>query len=216
MKRRYCTPLNWQPSDSECILEPVRRYGPYLLFLVLVLADQALKLWTVSHWQQMGWPSGPPGPTSPHLPVIPGFLDFVLTYNTGAAWSLFSGAALPLALLRIAVGIGILMYLWRMAQPLKTAHWTARAYPYVLAIIAVGAVGNAIDGLYQGKVTDMLYSYPLSWINQRINGQNFPIFNIADSCVVGGVIFLLLLSLLEGRKKTPPVVSSSSTPEEQR
>ena len=191
----------------------MRRFGPYLLFLVLVLADQALKLWTVGHWQSMGWPSGN---SSPRLPVIPGFLDFFLTYNTGAAWSLFTGSALPLALLRIAVGIGILIYLWRIPQPAKTAHWTARAYPYVLAIIAVGAVGNAIDGLYQGKVTDMLYSYPLSWINQRINGQSFPIFNIADSCVVGGVIFLLLLSLLEGRKKTPPVVSSSSTPEEQR
>ncbi len=190
----------------------MRRYGPYLLFLVLVLADQALKLWTVSHWQQMGWPSGD---SSPRMPVIPGFLDFFLTYNTGAAWSLFSGSALPLALLRIAVGIGILIYLWRIPQPTKTAHWTARAYPYVLAIVAVGAVGNAIDGLYQGKVTDMLFSYPLSWINQRINSQNFPIFNIADSCVVGGVIFLLLLSLLEGRKKAPPVPSGSSTPEEQ-
>jgi len=191
----------------------VRRFGPYLLFTLLVLADQALKLWTVQHWQQMGWPSGN---SSPHLPVIPGFLDFFLTYNTGAAWSLFSGSALPLALLRIAVGIGILVYLWRIPQPSKTAHWTARAYPFVLAIIAVGAVGNAIDGLYQGKVTDMLYSHTLSWINQRINGQSFPIFNIADSCVVGGVIFLLLLSLLEGRKKAPPVSSPSSTPEEQR
>ena len=77
---------------------------------------------------------------------------------------------------------------------------------------------HAIDGLYQGKVTDMFYSYPLSWITQRINGRDFPIFNIADSCVVGGVIALLLFSLLEGRKKTPPVPvnSPSSAPEEQR
>ncbi len=193
----------------------MRRFGPYLLFLVLVLADQALKLWTVNHWQAMSWPSGP---TSPRMPVIPGFLDFFLTYNTGAAWSLFSGSALPLALLRLAVGIGILVYLWRIPSPSSVAHWTARAYPFVLAIIAVGAVGNAIDGLYQGKVTDMLYSYPLSWINGRINGQSFPIFNIADSCVVGGVIFLLLLSLLEGRKKpsVAPSSTSSNSPEEQR
>ena len=193
----------------------VQRFGPLLLFLVLVITDQALKLWTVNHWQMMGWPSGD---SSPRMPVIPGFLDFFLTYNTGAAWSLLSGSALPLAILRMVVGIGILVYLWRTPRPAKTAHWTARAYPYVLATIAVGAVGNAIDGLYQGKVTDMFYSHTLSWINQRINGQSFPIFNIADSCVVGGVIALLLLSLLEGRKKTlpAPVNPPSSAPEEQR
>lgn len=154
---------------------------PLLIAAALLVADQLLKAWALANLQ-IG---------EPVVPFIPGVVSWLLTFNTGAAWSLFSGSALPLALGRLLIGLGILVYLVRRPQP--------AALSIVMAMIAAGAVGNAIDGLRLGKVTDMIYSPALSAVTKAVNAGEFPIFNIADSCVVVGVILLLLMSF----RKTP-------------
>ncbi|WP_052326790.1 signal peptidase II [Deinococcus peraridilitoris] len=158
-----------------------RLWVPLTLFAVLLLADQWLKWWSEANLQ-FGQPVDV---------LIPGLLGLTLTYNTGAAWSLLSGAALPLALGRLLVGLGILVYLVRRPQPPVLA--------VSLGMIAAGAVGNAIDGLRAGKVTDMLSSPALDAVTRTIHGQPFPIFNIADSAVVVGVLLLLISSVLPGQ-----------------
>ena len=150
---------------------------PLLIAALLVIADQLLKAWALSNLQ-VG---------EGIRPFIPGLLSWVLTFNTGAAWSLFAGSALPLALGRLLVGLAILVYLSVRPQP--------RAISIVLAMISAGAIGNAIDGFRFGKVTDMLYSPALSAVTRTLKAGEFPIFNIADSCVVLGTILLVLLSL---------------------
>ena len=156
---------------------------PLLVAAVLIVADQLLKAWARDHLVY----------GAPASPFVPGLLGFQLTYNTGAAWSLLSGATLPLAIMRLAVGLGILVYLFVRPQP--------RFFAVVLSLIAAGAVGNTIDGLRFGKVTDMLQSPALSAVTQALHAGAFPIFNIADSCVVGGTLLLVLLSLLPDRSK---------------
>ena len=151
---------------------------PLVLTLVLIALDQWLKAWAVGHLLQGADP----------VPVIPGLLDWELTYNTGAAWSMFSGSAGLLAIGRMLVGFGILGYLLWKPQ--------VRFLTVVLSMIAAGAIGNAIDGLRQGKVTDMIHSPILSAVTEAINGTRFPIFNIADMCVVGGTLLLLVASFL--------------------
>lgn len=153
-----------------------------MLAVLLVGADQALKAWARTH---LTYGEAP-------LPFIPGLLSFQLTYNTGAAWSLLSGSTVLLAVLRLLVGLGILAYLFVRPQP--------RVMALVLGLIAAGAIGNTLDGLFLGRVTDMLYSPALSLVTQLLRAGNFPIFNIADSCVVGGVLLLLLLSFLPDRR----------------
>ena len=156
---------------------------PLVLALVLIAFDQWLKAWAVEHLLLGADP----------LPVVPGLLDWQLTYNTGAAWSMFSGSAGVLALGRLLVGIAILGYqLWK-PQP--------RFLSVVLSMIAAGAIGNAIDGLRQGRVTDMIHSPLLSAVTEAINGSRFPIFNIADMCVVGGTLLLLVASFLPDSKQ---------------
>lgn len=157
---------------------------PLLIAALLIAADQALKAWAIGNLELDGTP----------IPFVPGVLSWKLVYNTGAAWSMFSGAALPLALARLAVGVGILVYLVVRPQP--------RLLSVLLSMIAAGAIGNTIDGLRAGKVTDMLYSPLLSSVTQALRAGHFPIFNIADSCVVVGTLLLVVISFLqEGRKK---------------
>ena len=156
---------------------------PLLIAALLIAADQALKLWARTHLVY----------GDPPTPFIPGLLGFQLTYNTGAAWSLLAGATLPLAVLRLVVGLGSLVYLFVRPQP--------RLFAVVLGLIAAGAIGNTIDGLRFGRVTDMLTSPALSAVTRALRAGEFPIFNIADSCVVVGTLLLILVSLLPDRRR---------------
>lgn len=155
---------------------------PFLLSAALIAADQALKTWALTNLVQ----------GEPAQPFIPGLIGWVLTFNTGAAWSLFSGSALPLAIGRLLVGLGILAYL--------TGRPQSRFITVVLSLISAGAIGNAIDGIRLGKVTDMLYSPALSAVTRAVNAGDFPIFNLADIYVVSGTLFLLVASLVNDRK----------------
>lgn len=155
---------------------------PALLAALLVAADQLLKAWALANLQQDG----------NLIRVIPGLLDWTLTFNTGAAWSMFSGSAGILAFGRLLVGLGILAYLVLRPQN--------RFLSVILSMIAAGAIGNAIDGILRGRVTDMIHAPFLSAVTRMINGQPFPIFNIADSCVVIGTILLLVASFLPQKK----------------
>lgn len=155
---------------------------PVLIVVALIAADQALKAWALANLQE----------GTPARPVIPGLIEWVLTFNTGAAWSMLSGSAVPLATGRLMIGLGILIYLFMRPQN--------RFLTVVLSMISAGAIGNAIDGLRFGKVTDMIHAPPLSAITRLIGQGDFPIFNIADSCVVLGTILLLIGSFIADRK----------------
>ncbi|WP_309570714.1 signal peptidase II [Deinococcus sp.] len=156
---------------------------PLLVFAVLLAADQLLKAWALSNLT----------PGQSPVVAVPGLLEWVLVFNTGAAWSMLSGSAAPLALGRLLVGLGIVAYiLWR-PQP--------RFMTVVLSMIAAGAVGNAIDGLRLGRVTDMIHAPPLSAVTKAIGQGGFPIFNIADSCVVVGTILLVIGTFIADRPR---------------
>jgi signal peptidase II len=151
------------------------------------MLDQALKVWTVRTFTE-----------GEFREFIPDVLSLGLVYNTGAAWSLFSGAALPLAALRGVVGTGLIVYLLRRpVAPLTGA---------ALALIAGGALSNALDGWRLGKVVDTLSSHSFSFVTQLLGQGNFPIFNLADIWVVSGTALLLLLNF---RRKTPTSPASA-------
>ncbi|MFC0618401.1 signal peptidase II [Deinococcus budaensis] len=169
-----------QLSSSTRKVGSVPPLGLLALTTLCVVLDLALKSWARTEL---------PGEVRSWLP---GVLDLTLTYNTGAAWSLFSGSALPLALVRGVAGLGLIVFfLWRTPP-------TAQAVS--LSLIAGGALGNAIDGLSHGRVTDMLASPALSLVTRTLGQRDFPIFNLADVWVVGGVLLLLLNTWVQERR----------------
>lgn len=167
-------------SVTESTL-PHRRFPTWLPFLIVglvVLADQLLKAWALANLHE--------GVT---VPFLPGLIDWYLTFNTGAAWSMFSGSAGILAIGRLIVAAAILVYLVLKPQN--------RFLTVVFSLIAGGAIGNTIDGLRFGKVTDMIHSPVLSAVTQALGFGNFPIFNVADSAVVLGTLLLLGATIAE-------------------
>ena len=113
------------------------------------------------------------------IPFIPGFLDFLLVYNEGAAFGILEGARLYFLVTALIACIAIIIYL-----ALAKRHSLLRVI--ALALICAGAVGNAIDRFISGKVVDFIHTLFIE----------FPLFNIADSAITVGVIAMILSLLL--------------------
>ncbi len=118
---------------------------------------------------------------SPPVVVIPGFFDFSLVYNTGAAFGFLNEASgwqnLFFVLVAAVVSIVILRMLYRLD---RTETQNALAF----ALILGGAVGNVIDRIRLGYVIDFIHWFYGAW--------HWPHFNIADSAITVGVALLIL------------------------
>jgi signal peptidase II len=117
------------------------------------------------------------------LVVVNNFFKLVHWWNTGAAWSMFTGNNLALAMVAIAALV-VLVF--------SRHHFNARAPLGQIAfgLIFGGIVGNLIDRLVVHHVVDFLYFYIVTRGGKEVG---FPAFNIADSaiCVGVGLIFLM-------------------------
>ena len=115
------------------------------------------------------------------LPVLGEFFRITYVRNSGAAFSMLSGARIFLVLLPLVIIIGALFYFYK--HPGK--HWL---FYTAWTMILAGGIGNLIDRVLFGWVTDMLdFSiFP-------------PVFNIADIGVTVGCALFMLYVLIEER-----------------
>jgi signal peptidase II len=141
------------------------------------------------------------------VPFIPGFIRLVLVHNTGAAFGLFQGGRPVFVLTTLFVIFAIAAY-WRRVRPTE--------WPVVIALgmIAGGSLGNLIDRAVVGQVTDF---FDFMFID-------FPVFNVADIGIVGGVALLMMWVLFgpqpgedvdavaEPTETTEPAVCPPETP----
>ncbi|EGO2628077.1 signal peptidase II [Enterococcus faecalis] len=111
---------------------------------------------------------------------IPGFLSLTHLRNTGAAWSLLEGKMIFFYVITVIVSI-VIIYL--LIKNYKKSIWYSVGLSFVLA----GAIGNFIDRVRLGYVVDML----------QTDFMNFPIFNVADSTLVIGVICIFIYLILD-------------------
>jgi signal peptidase II len=194
-----------------------------LLITVIIIADQALKIWIKT--------SFPFGDTD-----LTGLSWFKLYFieNKGMAWGWEFGGEwgkMILTLFRLAA---VIFGTWYLAKIIRQNHYT-RGFIICASLIYAGALGNLIDSMFyglifeessysqvakifpadgyagflHGRVVDMLYfplirsSYP-SWF-PFIGGQDFeffsPIFNIADASISAGVITLFVFQKRFFKKK---------------
>ncbi len=115
--------------------------------------------------------------------------------NTGAAFGLFQNGGMVFTVLAIIVSAAIIYYYRDMGR----ASWFIRL---ALALQLGGALGNLVDRLTRGTVTDF------------ISLGTFPVFNVADSCISVGVALLVIDMLLEPRRhpaQPPENLPSQST-----
>ena len=116
-------------------------------------------------------------------PVIPRFFNIVHTENPGAAFGMFSDSPTEWrGILLVGISAAVMailgVMLWRMAAAQSQVMSTG------LALVFGGALGNLVDRLFRGTVTDFLQLF--------FGSYEFPSFNAADSAISVGAVLLLI------------------------
>ena len=131
-----------------------------LIPLVCIVLDQAVKYWAATDLQAIG-----------SIPLWKGVFHLTYCENTGAAFSMFTGQRWMLLAVTLILLAGLL---WALCK-----GWMQNAFGRLsLQLIIGGAIGNMIDRILLGYVVDMF----------DFQFMNYPVFNIADMCIVCGAI----------------------------
>lgn len=142
------------------------REAVYSVACVLLMIDQLVKLFVRSKISLMD-----------KITVIPNFFSLYHIENTGAAFSLFSGATIILIVLSVLVLAFLHFYV--LSDEVMT-KWKK----FGLGIVIGGIIGNLIDRILYGAVVDYLaFSF---------FGYSFPVFNIADIGITVGFLILVI------------------------
>lgn len=126
-----------------------------------------------------------------YMEVIPGFINFIMTWNSGINFGLFSGdtASLRWVWVAIAILVSAMIIYWMRRETNKIALISA-------GMVVGGALGNAVDRIIYGAVADAL--------NVTCCGFHNPFsFNVADIAVFIGIIGLIIFSTDHSKKVTP-------------
>ena len=134
--------------------------------LGVVVADQAVKLW-IEHAFALG-----------EFKPLCSWLNIAYVRNQGAAWGMFQGAQLWLALFGV-VAVVLCILFW------KHLFGTGRLALLLGGMLTGGIVGNIIDRFRLGYVVDFI---DVHWAQ-----AHFPCFNVADSAICVAVFLLVLL-----------------------
>jgi signal peptidase II len=142
-----------------------------MLWIILILSavalDQATKYLITSNLR-----------FEEQIPVIDKF--FYITYwrNKGAAWGILQNQRFIFITLTVIMSVVFVFILF------KTNN---KMYRLSISLILSGALGNLIDRVFQGSVVDFLQFF--------IGSYQYPVFNVADMCVVIGTVILAIYML---------------------
>jgi len=183
------------PDKPVAVVSGTYRYVLWMLLAFLVvLVDQATK-WAIIKW-------------IPYLGSVElnSFMNLTHQRNYGAAWSFLADAGgwqrWFFVVLAAGVSVWLVLWLWRIRQ----SRFVALALG--LSLLLGGAVGNLVDRVLLGYVTDFIQVYvpaiPLALLNP------FPSFNVADSAITLGVV-LLIIDAFFFSGKLPPAPDTPKT-----
>ena len=143
--------------------------------LIVVALDQLSKAWAVSTLRPRLLPGG-----EGSVEILGSLLKLTYTQNTGAAFSIGTGATWIFSL----IAIGVAIFIIRSAKDLGSIAW------------AVG-LGGLLGGLL-GNLIDRLTRYPSpgqGYVVDWIQLPNFPVFNVADMSITFSAILMVFLAL---------------------
>ena len=151
--------------------EIFKKYWPLLIFPIGVIIDAVTK--------QAALKLDEP------IVIIKNFFCFELVFNKGAAW----GVLLPkwlLVSISLIASVGFLYYFFKC----RGSMWMKVS----TILVATGSFGNLIDrAFFKNGVIDFL--------SFTFGSYHFPVFNVADSFVVVGVILFLITTIVEDTDK---------------
>lgn len=137
-----------------------------LISFLVVLIDQFIKL-TVSSKMFL----------FESITIIKNFFSITFVKNFGAAYSLFNGNRIFLILISIVSLFFIIMYISKHKENINNIFY---------GLLIGGIIGNLIDRVFNGYVIDFL--------DFKIFGYDFPVFNIADICIVISIFLIIFFS----------------------
>lgn len=137
-----------------------------ILSIIFIIIDQLSKIIVVNNLTN-----------NKSIEVIKSFFYLTYTNNKGAAFSILTGRRILLILVALIV-IGLLIYYVRKNKI------EGKVNKIALSLVIGGSIGNLIDRILRGAVID--------FIDVKIFGYNFPIFNLADTFIVIGVFLLII------------------------
>ena len=114
------------------------------------------------------------------IEVIKNFFYLTYTHNTGAAFSILTGQRIFLILIAIVILIILFNYI-------RKNKIEGKINKLAFSLIIGGSLGNLIDRIIRGYVVDFL--------DFKIFGYNFPVFNLADTFIVIGAFLLLIITI---------------------
>ena len=142
--------------------------GTFMLIVGIILLDQISKIAVRSFMTE-----------GQSISVIKGFFSITYIENRGVAFGLLSKHEWVVIALQLIVVIVVLILFLKM-------RGKSRLFDFALAIILAGGIGNIIDRLIKGSVTDML-SFSIFP----------PVFNVADIGVTVGCALIILDLILD-------------------
>ena len=132
-----------------------------IILLLIVFFDQVTKLIFINQ----------------NITIIPNFLSFNYTQNTGAAFNIGTNNIITIIIINVII-IGLII------KFIKDNDLHIGAL-FSLFIVLAGGISNLIDRIFRGFVIDFI----------DVNIFNFPNFNVADICIVLGIIFLIVITI---------------------
>ena len=155
---------------------------PIIIILLLAVIDQITKYFVIKYISYE---------SNEEIPVIGDLLVLTHIHNSGAAWGSFTGK-IPFLLIITAIVTAALIYVYHNIVDKKGFM------PIKIGIIAIlgGALGNLIDRIRFGYVTDFIY----------VKVINFPVFNFADICVTVSIFVLLFLFIFKYKNEDFDVI----------
>ena len=150
-------------------------------FLALLAGDQILKYWVTQHLALYE-----------SMPLLPGLVELKYIQNTGGGWSILSEHTELLSLLTSVIMAVIAVLLAKRVVRHPLGRWGC-------VLLLAGGLGNLIDRFRLGYVVDMF----------NFQFIHYPVFNIADICVVCGMVlaavyYIFFYDKYDAKKRRTP------------
>lgn len=156
----------------------------YIIAILIILFDQLTK-WIIVKTMDIG----------ERIPIIENALYITSHRNRGAAWGILQNQMWFFYIITVIVIIVLVIYIQKI-------NIRQKLLGIALGLMLGGAIGNFIDRVFRKEVVDFIDTYIFTY--------NFPIFNIADSALVIGVILVMIYTLFIEPKQAKENVNGTT------